>query len=83
MALFQDLYLKKEILQTLINECEGQGISITVATSDKSNEYGQNVTAYLSQTKEERQDKVPKRHIGNGKVFWVSETGAVLGTKTK
>jgi hypothetical protein len=31
---------------------------------------GQNVSAYDSQTKEEREAKKPKAYIGNGNVVW-------------
>jgi hypothetical protein len=44
--------------------------SIQISTSDETNQFGQNVTALVPQTKEERDAKKPKTYLGNGKVFW-------------
>lgn len=42
----------------------------TVVLNDETNQYGQNVSVTDSQTKEEREAKVAKNYIGNGKVVW-------------
>lgn len=42
----------------------------TISISDETNQYGQNVVMYEAQTKEERENKVPKKYIGNGSVVW-------------
>ncbi|CAB5217686.1 hypothetical protein UFOVP206_8 [uncultured Caudovirales phage] len=42
----------------------------TISISDETNQYGQNVTMYEQQSKEERENKVPKKYIGNGSVVW-------------
>jgi hypothetical protein len=42
----------------------------TISISDETNQYGQNVTMYEQQSKEERENKVPKKYIGNGSVIW-------------
>jgi coenzyme F420-reducing hydrogenase alpha subunit len=44
--------------------------SFIISMNDETNQYGQNVTAYDSQTKEEREAKKPKNYLGNGKVIW-------------
>ena len=44
--------------------------TIQISTSDETNQFGQNVTASVPQTKEERDAKKPKTYLGNGKVFW-------------
>jgi hypothetical protein len=44
--------------------------NFTVAINDEANQFGQNVSAYDSQTKEEREAKKPKAYIGNGNVLW-------------
>jgi len=41
----------------------------TLAINDES-KYGNNVSAFDSQTQEEREAKKPKQYLGNGKVFW-------------
>lgn len=42
----------------------------TLSISDKTNEYGQNVTMFEEQTKEQREAGEPRKYIGNGKIFW-------------
>ena len=44
--------------------------NFTVAVNDEANQFGQNVSAYDSQTKEEREAKKAKSYIGNGNVVW-------------
>ena len=38
--------------------------------NDDTNAYGQNVSAFDSQSKEQREAKEPKKYIGNGQVVW-------------
>lgn len=45
--------------------------SITISISDKVDNYGNNVSAWIAQTKEEREAKSPKKYIGNGKVVFI------------
>ena len=45
-------------------------LTIQISTSDETNQFGQNVTVTVPQTKEERDAKKPKTYLGNGKVFW-------------
>lgn len=42
----------------------------TISISDETNQYGQNVVMYEQQSKEDRENKVPKKYIGNGSVIW-------------
>jgi len=73
MGVLTDLYIKKETLQTLldtITKKSEKGVAITVSISDTVNDYGQNVTSFVSQTKEQREAKVNRFYVGNGKVFW-------------
>ena len=43
--------------------------NFTVAINDETR-YGNNVSAFDSQTKEEREAKKAKSYLGNGKVVW-------------
>ena len=43
--------------------------NFTVAINNDTR-YGNNVSAFDSQTKEEREAKKPKSYLGNGKVMW-------------
>lgn len=73
MSTLLDLYIKENTLQTLLDTVRKKGekgIALTVSVSDESNEYGQNVSAYVSQSKEQREEKKPRFYAGNGKVFW-------------
>ena len=44
--------------------------NFTISLNDETNQFGQNVTATDSQTKEEREAKKPKTYLGNGSVVW-------------
>ena len=73
MASLSDIYLKIETLETLVSTLKKKGekgISLTISLNDEVNEYGQNVSAWVSQSKEQREQKAKKYYIGNGKVFW-------------
>jgi hypothetical protein len=73
MATLADIYFKKETLKTLLDTIEAKrdkGVAITVSLSDDTNDYGQNVTSYVSQSKEEREAKKSRYYVANGKVFW-------------
>lgn len=43
--------------------------NFTIAVNDETR-YGNNVAFMDSQTKEEREAKMPKTYLGNGKVVW-------------
>jgi hypothetical protein len=76
MSSLSEIYIKKETLETLlsvINKKTGdqaKGVKITVSLSDETNQYGQNVSTFVSQTKEQREAKKDRFFIGNGKTFW-------------
>lgn len=48
--------------------------NITISINDDTNQYGQNASAFISQTKEQREAKEAKSYIGNGKVVWTDGT---------
>lgn len=73
MSHLSEIYIKAETLKTLsdtVTKKGEKGISITVSTSDNANEWGQNVSAFVAQSKEDREVKKPKFYVGNGKTFW-------------
>ena len=49
--------------------------NITVFVNEETNTYGQNVSAAMEQSKEQREAKEPKTYVANGKVVWTD--GAV------
>ena len=73
MASLNDLYFKLETLETLVSTLKkkgDKGISLTISISDTANDYGQNVSSYVSQSKDDRDAKKNKFYVGNGKTFW-------------
>jgi hypothetical protein len=73
MSSLSNIYIKVETLETLLKVVKAKaekGISIDLSISDEANKYEQNVTAYVSQTKEQREAKKEKFYVGNGKTFW-------------
>ena len=79
MAHMNDLYVKLDVLETLVKTAKAKGLnglSITIATNDEANQYGQNVSAWVTQDKDQR-DK-PKYYVGNGKVFWTDANSNVF-----
>lgn len=82
MSLLADIYIKKETLETLLKTIEKKGdkaISLTVSIEDEAGRYDQNLSAYVSQSKEDREAKKNKFYVGNGKVFW--NNGKVVNGK--
>ena len=53
--------------------------NLTISINDDTNQFGQNVTAIDSQTKEEREAKKPKNYLGNGSVVWTD--GKIVAVK--
>ena len=76
MASLSEIYVKKSTLETMLKALnakqgkEGEGVKITISLSDQASKFGQNVSAYVSQTKEQREAKTPLFYVGNGKTFW-------------
>jgi len=73
MSSLNSLYIKKETLETLlkgVTKKGDKGIELTVAINDELNDYGQNISAWVSQSKEQREAKKPRFFVGNGKTFW-------------
>jgi hypothetical protein len=53
-----------------LKQADGSYKKLTINISDTTNQYGQNISVYEEQTKEERDAKAPKNYVGNGKVVW-------------
>ena len=73
MAHLTEIYIKAETLEILAKTVRAKnekGLSITIATQDEANQWNQNVAAYVSQSKEDREAKKDRYYVGNGKCFW-------------
>lgn len=57
--------------------------NFTIGVNDDSNQWGQNVSATDSQTKEERDAKKPKSYLANGNVVWTDGNIKVADKKVK
>jgi hypothetical protein len=81
MSNLSSLYIKAETLKKMLQVVEAKqmkGVDITISTGDKISTYGQNVTAYVSQSKEDREAKKDKFYVGNGKVFWTDGNAEII-----
>lgn len=74
MSALLEVWIKKETLETLlktVNTKGDKGVGITISINDETNQYEQNVSSWVSQTKEQREAKKDKFYVGNGKCFHV------------
>ena len=53
-----------------IKNSQGGYDKYTMSINDKQDDYGNNASIFFQQSKEERESKVPKKFVGNGKVAW-------------
>lgn len=60
----------------LVKGEKGTYLNITIAINDEVDQYGNQAGIYESQSKEERESKVKKNYLGNGKIAWSSEGGS-------
>lgn len=56
-------------------------LDLTLSIDDKTNDYGQNVSAYEAQSQDERKSKEPRNYLGNGKVVWTDGNVSVAEKK--
>ena len=76
MASLSEIYVKKSTLETILRALnakqgkDAEGVKLTISLSDQPNNFGQNVSVYVAQTKEQRDAKTPLFYVGNGKTFW-------------
>lgn len=47
-------------------------LNVTIAVNDERNEYDQDTSIYIQQSKGEREAKQNRTYIGNGKIVWSS-----------
>ena len=60
----------------LFKGAKGTYLGLTCSMNDEPDQFGNNVSAWIEQTQEERQGGENKTYLGNGKVFW-SDSGNV------
>ena len=52
---------------------KGVYYNFTISVNDETNQFGQNVSLFDSQTKEERETKTEKVYLGNVQVVWTND----------
>lgn len=73
MASLSSVYITTEKLKevlSILNQKGEKGINLTISIQDESNEYGQNLSMFVSQSKEDREAGKKKYYLGNGACFW-------------
>lgn len=86
MSALGEIYIKKETLKNLfdvVSKKGENGVSLTISINDETNDYGQNISAFVSQSKEDREAQKPKFYTGNGKIFWTNGEIKVAEKKDK
>ena len=61
---------------------KGQYLNLTIAINDQVNDYDQNVSAWISQTKEEREADAERQYMANGATIWTDGKTFVPEKKT-
>ena len=70
----------KQIVQT-VEAKQAKGFGFTAAINDEPNQYGQNISYWAEQTKEQREAKAAKWYFANGKVAWTDGKTPVVPAK--
>jgi hypothetical protein len=71
-------------MSALINfsmKINGEWQNFTMSINDETDQYGNNASVFVSQTKEEREAKAKKTYVGNGKVVYTN--GSVVKAEFK
>ncbi len=58
---------------------KGKYVNITAFVNDEVDQYGNNVSIIVSQTKEEREVKTPRVYLGNGKTNTINAPAQEVG----
>jgi hypothetical protein len=64
----------------------GKYVNVTLSVNDEDDKFGNNVSLWQSQSKEERESKTNRNFLGNGKSLWSGENkpqGKVSTSKKK
>ena len=68
------LNLDKLDKSKVIKGKKGTYYDLTLTVNDDISQFGDNVSVYDTQSKEERQAKAQRNYVGNGKVVWTDGT---------
>lgn len=82
MSALINQYFKRSQLETMLKAADEKGLSITSAINDETNEYGQNISSWITQSKEDREAKVKRTYVSNGSVVHTDNGMIVKAAKT-
>ena len=66
-----------------LKQSDGSYMKLTISISDTTDKFGNNISIYEEQTKEQRDAKTPKSYVGNGSIFWCDGKISVAEKKAK
>ena len=69
MSALGNVYFTKARLEELVKLAD-KGLALSFSINDETNQYGQNVSFTISQTKDQREAKEKKVYVGNGSIVW-------------
>ena len=58
-------------------------VNIDFSIDDKTDAYGQNVAFFIRQSQEEREAKLPRVYVGNGKIVWTKDGVITVADKVE
>ena len=62
--------IKKVDMSRVFVGAKGEYLKLTVSVNDTEDQFGNNVSVWQEQTKEERDAKAQRNFLGNGKILW-------------
>lgn len=62
--------LSKVPKEQLVDGKTGKWLPLSISVNNETDQYGNNASISVAQTKEQREAKEPKIYLGNGKVVW-------------
>ena len=75
------LNLDKLDKSKIIKGKKGNYYQVTLSVQDQTSQFGDNVSAYDSQSKEDREAKKDRNYVGNGSVVWTD--GNIVAAERK
>lgn len=58
----------------IIEGKKGKYINVTISINDEVDQYDNDTSIYIAQSKEEREAKQDRIYLGNGRTFWSSDS---------
>lgn len=79
MIINASIDLSKIEKSKIIKGKKGSYLNVTAFVNDEVDQYGNNVSIIVSQTKEEREVKTPRVYLGNGKTNTINAPAQEVG----